>query len=927
MTNHWTDIANATLVFAIGCNPAENHPACMAHINNARGSVSQPNKLKAQLIVVDPRATRTALQADRHIRIRPGTDIAFMNGVMDYMIKKIELMAVDNPIKVAFKAFLNDKSASRTFTPDNGVAGGSKQGEVSVAWPKYTDALLKVADGVGTYTLTGTQTFGGYAVTGLPELASTVDDPECVYQRLKEHVNWYDTATVANICRCSAGDIEYAGDAIIDNSRCSSTGRINTSTYRSTTLLYAMGATQHTIGSENIRSYAVMQSMFGNMGRAGGGINALRGIHNVQGSTDMGNLFDSIPGYSGNPKVGQDFPTYLNTLFGWRTKDVPTATPPLTKSVDPYVRADLGMQQSGFFNMTHAWFGDRTINPTTVTQAQMDAWFGVWPRGDGTDHISSFTAMSAGTIKACYVMGQNPAVTEPNQSAVRAGLKALDLLVVQDIYETETAACDRKSIAGGAASDGITYLLPACAHVEEAGSVTNSGRWLQWRDRATAPKGNSRSDIEYMLRLAKAFNDAHAFSHIEGANVWAADAAYLKLYSRYGWTPSADTNDFEALSLDERVSAGGASRLLYGNEVVAQNVYKEICSPLMGVSTSDPLTCGSTMWIYYEAYNTNLTASQYETINGSAVVTIPFSAWTKNVKARNRDNTPGPALTYARWGWAWLKNRRVFYNNGEVEWDVSDNFVNAGYHSRLFLNDWKGTGSSDPVEWTGKFSYRSFKVLKDKPTVGYGTIGGRHEFARHFPAHTEPYETPEEGLAAIWGKNSTTGTSEDLVPSGTLRGTVADYPLMLTTIRCVEHFQGGPITRNNSWNVEAEPVPWIEINSIDAAAAGIADGDWVNVTTARGNSGGSQTALSQGGTYTRDASNPVDNFGLGFKARVGVGLQSNQRVTPGLVAIPWHWGDKGLSTGSRANDLCIDASDANTKIPEYKICLCKIAKM
>jgi anaerobic selenocysteine-containing dehydrogenase len=134
----------------------------------------------------------------------------------------------------------------------------------------------------------------------------------------------------------------------------------------------------------------------------------------------------------------------------------------------------------------------------------------------------------------------------------------------------------------------------------------------------------------------------------------------------------------------------------------------------------------------------------------------------------------------------------------------------------------------------------------------------------------------------------------------------------------VEHFQGGPITRNNSWNVEAEPVPWIEINSVDARACDppISDGDWVNVITARSDSKADQEGR------TRDK-----GWAKGFKARVGVGLQGNQRVAAGTVAIPWHWGDQGLGTGSRANDLCIDAFDSNTVIPEYKACLCKIVKL
>jgi len=203
-------------------------------------------------------------------------------------------------------------------------------------------------------------------------------------------------------------------------------------------------------------------------------------------------------------------------------------------------------------------------------------------------------------------------------------------------------------------------------------------------------------------------------------------------------------------------------------------------------------------------------------------------------------------------------------------------------------------------------------------TTGPHFIAPGVSLAGRFPGHTEPYETPREDLVTLFGHNQS--GANRLIFADSAIGVVADYPLVLTSIRCVEHFQGGPITRNNSWNVEAEPVPWIEINSVDARAAvpPIQDGDWVNIITARSDSGQNQEDLSP---------NSGTGWARGFKARVGVGLQSNQRVAAGVVAIPWHWGDKGLSTGSRANDLCIDAWDANTMIPEYKACLCKIEKM
>jgi anaerobic selenocysteine-containing dehydrogenase len=233
--------------------------------------------------------------------------------------------------------------------------------------------------------------------------------------------------------------------------------------------------------------------------------------------------------------------------------------------------------------------------------------------------------------------------------------------------------------------------------------------------------------------------------------------------------------------------------------------------------------------------------------------------------------------------------------------------------------------------------YRFYHKLADRPD-NLAKPESLHVLPGRFPAHTEPYETPlaisdPKGYLDKFGRNTTlsgandfggtgVGTQWNLVPVDTqVAGknvAASAYPLVLTSIRCVEHFQGGPITRNNPWNVEAEPEPWVEINSVDAMARGIKTGDYVNVITARGQS----TQASQGPLSPNSG-----DFTKGFIARVGVGAEDNQRVGVGVIAIPWHWGDKGLSTGARANDLCIDAGDANTTIPEYKACLCQIEKM
>jgi len=1197
MTNHWNDIDNASLVFVFGANPAENHPACMAHINAARfgGGVNAKN---ARLIVVDPRLTRTARQCDpargdAFVRIRPGTNVAFSNGLLRWILNNIgtydaqagrNMVAWHNgfvdPIHPSDPA-PNSLHVGRTFATDAGatatlsaanLVGAKYDGTATTAlangYPKYCDSRFKVTAAGDDY-LRGmlTTSTAGYSFTDFPVIAADVTDPACVYQKLKAHVAAYDTNTVADICGCTEADIVLVAKALVDNSRFKSsdfgagTSTPQAKTYKATTILYAMGQTQHTNGSQNIKDLAVIQTLMGNMGRAGGGINALRGIHNVQGSTDMGLLFDSIPGYSGNPADNEHYSHYSNALYGNRVEGntadakaaatvqdtaglntgliytsklvgtlgnaikvayvdpgaasqaisvgvldnaltvtlgtdgtgainstalavkaaiavtgvanalvsvahaaasdgsgfVSTTAAPvaltggivggLDLSTNP---AKLGLQQRGFFNMTQEWFGNGTVAGSEITKL-----WDLWPKGNGVQHIQTFrymadTTTAADLISAAVVWGQNPAITEPNQSAVRMGIENLDLLVVVDMYETETAAVDRKT-------DGVTYLIPACSHVEEAGSVTNSGRWLQWRERATAPKGNSKADLELLLRFAYALDKAGAFSHLTNVRyaadgtvarynadatvtadnvptmgVWSTllaadgvtaakinDPAYKVLYGDL-WTPpvAGVGTKFEGLTTNtEMWPARGADGVavtapmnkdVSGSEVVAEKVYIELCRPL-----ADTATSGGTMWIYSGGTNaagyyttlqdiqpnapvaadltatdehvalvgavavnlankgvnataTNLTvksldrattysattdyvvtygaSSSFSTtiarLPGSAIpsgaevlVTYKYQnvgvAWAVKARAKSRNNAyagsfANGANNFPRWGWAWLFNRRVFYNNGEVAGDVADVFVQPGTVSSMFTVNKASTLLAD---WS--LTYRKYKTFKDQPSVGTGPhyIAGQ-TLAGRFPGHTEPTESPRDDLISTWGHNTSAGSSLYWTGANPTKvgafGAPEDgkYPLVLTSIRCVEHFQGGPTTRNNSWNVEAEPVPWIEINAADARTYGIADGDWVNITTARGNSQGSQEAISPNSKLPGGA-----HWARGFKARVGVGLESNQRVARGVVAIPWHWGDKGLSTGSRANDLCIDAWDANTMIPEYKACLCSIEKM
>jgi anaerobic selenocysteine-containing dehydrogenase len=978
MTNHWADIANSTLVLVWGANPAENHPACIGHINRARypkqfynaGSDTAPHRMDktpAKLVVIDPRQTRTATMVDsangdRYIRIRPGTDIALQNAVMRNVIADMESSTswVSVAAKTAFFSFLNQTS-NGTFYTDGNATAASTSGTTVPGCSKYTDARFLV-NAAGTdyvrdrvLASTGAVTTVGpdnTTISGFPQKAATVDaDPNTVYNRLKAHVAPYTGAVVADICGCTEDDIAFLSKILIENSRCSTVGTNDPRDpgYRATTILYAMGQTQHTYGAQNIKGFANVQSFMGNMGRAGGGINALRGIHNVQGSTDMGLLFGNIPAYSSNPTFASSFGDYMDGLWGNPLSGsngttgfgaTPTPRTLMNGSYDDAYNTRAGaldamaLQQRGFFNMTLKWFGNYSQAIAATTQAArrplVDAAYSLWPKGNGDDHVTMFRQMGSGATKALVCWGQNPAISEPNQGAVRTGLYNLDMLVCVDMFENETAGASRKP-------GSVTFLIPSAAHVEKAGSVTNSGRTLQWRYRAAAPSGNCKDDTELLLRFAKALDDNGLFSHIK--TVWDANgvnyttSVYNQLYGipyDYAGGSGYETRSgtAEVVSVRKNVTdpMAVATTTVTGSEWVSELVYREMNLPSAG---------GGTIWIYTGSYNDDPNApvggvgyGPWTTANKAA----SQANWAVMNRAKSRDNTNYLYQLHSwGWGYSWLVNRRVFYNNSDVLGDVADFFMEPDSCSHIFATN--NSALLNYSRW-----YRHNHTLKDLPspvlaasTSSPHYAGNAVSLAGRFPGHTEPYETPRQDLLTAWGRNTkgTVGNAWDLVKNDTRvagRGfkvadgkpvtdpPAASFPLVLTSIRCVEHFQGGVLTRNNWHNVELEPEPWLELNSADARKYSIKDGDYVRVVTAR--------MVDDTGATVVPAS-----YGAGFRARVGTGLSSSQKVGPGTVAIPWHWGEKGISTGSRANDLCIDACDANSTIPEYKACLCRLEKL
>lgn len=951
MTNSWTDIKNTKLALVFS-NPAENHPGVMQWVNEARAN-------GAKMIVVDPRKTRTAALADTHLRIRPGTDIALMNGVLKYI-------------------FDNNK-ADTTY-----LSGKTDAGKMLNAGR---------TDYVGTDSSTGST-----RATAPKDAPGGLNDPDSVLTYLKNRVTGYTAAEVAKVCGCTEDEFTAVANAIADSKAMDS---------KPMTILYAMGTTQHSYGSQMVRSLAVLQTVLGNVGKPGAGINAMRGIHNVQGSTDMGVLFDGMPGYSSPPKVGQTYGQYMDRLFG-AVKDSTYEGYGKVGSAGDHWR---GWQQVGFRSMMHHFFnqtgsatplGGSYLGENEADHADSNFDFDVMPKGNGDNHRAMFEKAAAGTIKAMFIFGQNPAVTEANCDDVRKGLYELDLLVVTDVFKTETAAISRKA-------GTRTWLLPSASFVERPGSVTNSSRCLQWRGQAIAPKNNCKADAEILMRLAKALDTAGAFSHITGTASWTANHAGQSAYQvLYNSTAAADSG------------YGWDGVAAFNATTVYLNIYKQICSWIGQTAT------GGTVWIYGAAYNPSggkygsistavsansvtlntgvgdTTASDYAagtivevgglsnvefmtvqsyaagvvTFTGSLTKThavgepitprgyYSYHAWSDKIIAKSRAAyDPFDNGLYPRWGFAWLVNRRNFYNYnpcnitsggsdptregvrnpdgsilyanaatgngnrwtpGYITWckdscphrpgagdgtcnspgDARDFFVASDNKARLFVHYKTDVPYQypDPVPAaaTAVFRYRAYSVLAE--------ADGRT------PKHWEPWESPSAALVAAYGNVG----DAPIDPIGDR----ATYPLTMTTYRNTEHFQGGPTTRNIPWLNELVPDPVVELNSKDAApvSGGYPKCD-ANGVLLVGN-----TTIDNGDKVWLSSAR-AGNVGP-FIAAVGSGLKTNQRVGEGVVAIPWHWGEVGLNNSTAvANRLTIDALDANTKMPETKVCLCKIAKV
>ena len=683
MTNHWIDIRNSDCIMIIGSNAAENHPISFKWVTKAIGN-------KAKLISVDPRFTRTSSKAHIYAPMRSGTDIAFIGGVIKYVLDDMEA----DPGKYNMEYVREYTNASFLINEGYSFNDGLFSG--------YDPAARSYDKSTWQYQLDE---------AGIPTMDKTLLDPNCVFQLMKEHYSRYDADTVCAITG-TPKDVyiqvceTYAATGAAD---------------KAGTIMYAMGTTQHTYGTQNVRSYAALQLLLGNVGVAGGGINALRGESNVQGSTDHCLLFHILPGYLKTP-VASDV-----TLADYIERCTPTTNDPNSANWWQHTPKYI-------VSLLKAWYGDAaTPGNEFCYQYLPKISRGVaYPQNQGNySWIALFEAMYAGTIKGLVCYGQNPVVGGPNANMERKALENLDWLVAIDLWETETAAF-WKGDAGVNPEEINTevFLLPAAASVEKEGSITNSGRWSQWRYKGGDPPGEAKEDLWIVNRLVLKLKELYAN---EGG-------PHAEAITKLTWNYGADHPDVHAVA----------------KEINGYDLTTGKLLPSFGLLKDDGTT-SSGNWLYCASYTE-----------------------AGNMAARRDpiDSHPAGIGLYSNWAWCWPVNRRIIYNRASCDpegtpWDPEH-----------FVIKWDALAG----KWVGDVPDGGWAPGARHPFImkpeGHGRLFGMGLADGPFPEHYEPWESPIENpmssvqndpVFKIWASEMD------------YKGTPDEYPIVATTYRLSEH--------------------------------------------------------------------------------------------------------------------------------------------
>jgi formate dehydrogenase major subunit len=690
MTNHWRDIKNADLILINGANPAEAHPVgfqwfMKAKLDPARGP---GNGGGAKIIHADPRYSRTSAVSDIYVRIRTGTDVAYFGGLINYVLQN-NLHHAEYVKHYTNASFV----VADTYAFHDGLFTGydkQKRTYDATQWNYELDA-------------------DGFAKRDL-----TLKHPRSVFQLMKKHYSRYTPEMIANISGIPAADFLEIAKIVGEMGRPD----------KVMTIVYAVGLTHHTTGSQLIRSGAMLQLLLGNMGMPGGGMNAERGHANIQGNTDNAVSWEILPGYLKVPAPGQ------KNVDDYVKKSAPP-------KLDPNSWNFFGTNYKKFMvSLLKAWYGD-------AATTNNDFAFDYLPKPAGNSSwLSIYDAALRGKMDGIMLSGMTATSIGPDTNQVLKALSNLKWLVVMDPFPTTSSEFWHAPGVDPASVQTEVFMLPATHWIEKSGSFVNSGRWMQWKDEVIPPQGQARHDHWIM---ADVFARVKALYQQHGGKF---PDPIMHLTMRYQ-DPTKPDFDEIAQEVNGKVIASGVRLATFAK-------------------LQDDGSTSAGNWIYTGFYppKGNL-AKRRDGVQDP------------------KKNDPTGLGFYPNWAWSWPLNRRVLYNRASADlagkpWDPKrPGIVWNGAKWVGDVPDYPPKMSpTDPKAWlpfimTGEGTGRLFSSsLADGP----------------LPEHYEPVEAPianplhpavsANPVAFLYDK---AGKREDRF------GTVDEFPIVATTYRLTEH--------------------------------------------------------------------------------------------------------------------------------------------